>query len=46
MKKYRKPILQKIELDKEDVITTSGGGVDTWEGGSGQGADTPIDWGI
>ena len=40
---YRKPILQRIELEKEDVITTSGG-IDTWEGGSGQGADTPIDW--
>ncbi len=45
MKNYRKPILKKIVFDKEDVITTGGkDGVDTWEGGSGQGADTPIDW--
>ena len=41
-KSYRKPILQKIELDSEDVITTSGGGVDTWDGGSGTGLDTEI----
>lgn len=41
-KNYKKPILETVEFNKCDVITTSG--IDLWNGGSGEGVDTDIDW--
>lgn len=41
-KNYRKPIFETVKLYDCDVITASG--VDEWDGGSGEGVNTDIDW--